>query len=808
MGSADRLPIFRKLSSRHHDDETSDTALTRHDDHNSDSGVPPPMYAPKTSSQGIPDVTDADIANMTAAFDNLNLSNLPVDPDVDTCLAHLKLLFAFQWMKEDVGFTDGLWELWDSNAGHIEEWMRRPEKGPIGERQTTGDGEAERKVAMGGKTLRYLSNIREKRWSLFVARAVDRYQIWWQYLMEFLPGEPLKEYNMDSPGSLQYSGFPCQSDSVLHWREDMLPPLADVLMVWHTHMLNPRAFLEDSMLAGMRHFWATGMPWDLINKAIDNDFNYNVSPECISRWTQQTGLAWENAKDPMSKTVRCPRCSASIHIPWTTCKLSQRSQSPRWDPKAEDWYITNGDQVGNGYGDANLRITCPGCGLMICKKLLAVAKFVQDHKSLLGPARRPMLGTLLDPKTGTPTGPSPSGEIPAYWFPNLLLKSGCGSIRTNIATIMSFEPRILEPSMEDVRVMIENALKDTASLREIDRVITSWRGQLPMESRMAVRKMMSRYWENFGPFALELSAAVMRQGIFVEKMCQLDWLHSPSSRDTMGRLLTKYQRFMQIMAGNPGKIAVPTLDVDLAWHTHQLSPSRYYRHTVDLTNRFIDHDDKIDDTTLGEQFEWTSRVYQKQYGEVYSECTCWYCESVRSRHSTIGQILPMSGYEKVSESFHDSGAASLYPPSSSAHISAHPAVSARSDHSTPSLSQIHRRTSDLKRAEAYQRRLETALARASRRAKRKGREPPSKKTVYYDHWGYPYAYTAPYLYPLWWTPGLYGAWYPGYVSLCGVGSYAACAAGTCGGTVAAGACGAPGVSCGSCGGGGGGCGGG
>ncbi|KAK4249025.1 hypothetical protein C7999DRAFT_39873 [Corynascus novoguineensis] len=735
MGSADRLSIFRKVSSRHHDDETSDTAPTPHDDHNSDGGVPPPVYAPKTSSQVLPDVTDADIANMTAAFDSLNLSNLPVDPDVDTCLAHLRLLFAFQWMKEDVGFTDGLWDLWDSNAGRIEEWMRRPEKGPIGERQATEDGDAERKVLMGDKTMKYLSNIREKRWSLFVARAVDRYQIWWQYLMEFLPGEPLKEYNMDTPGSRQYSEFTCQSGSVLHWREDMLPPL-DVLMVWHTHMLNPRAFLEDSILAGMRHFWATGIPWDLVNKAIDNDFNYNVSAECIQRWTQQTGLAWENAKDPMLKTIRCPRCSASIHIPWTTCKLSQRLQSPRWDPKAEDWYTTN-------------------------------AKFVQDHKSLLGPARRPMPGTLLDPKTGTPTGPSPSGEAPAYWFPNLLLKSGCGSIRTNIATIMSFKPRILEPSMEDVRLMIENALKDTASLREIDRITTSWRGQLPMESRMAVRKMMSRYWENFGPFALELSAAVMRQGIFIEKMCQLDWLHSPSSRDTMSRLLTKYQRFMQIMAWNPGKIAVPTLDVDLAWHTHQLSPSRYYRHTVGLTNRFIDHDDKIEDTTLGEQFEWTSRVYQKQYGEVY----------------------------KVSESFHDSGAASLHPPSSSAHISAHPAVSARSDHSTPSLSQIHRRSSDLKRAEAYQRRLETALARASRRAKRKGREPPSKETVYYDHWGYPYAYAAPYLYPLWWTPGLYGAWYPGYVSLCGVGSYAACAAGTCGGTVAAGACGAPGVSC-------------
>jgi hypothetical protein len=80
------------------------------------------------------------------------------------------------------------------------------------------------------------------------------------------------------------------------------------------------------------------------------------------------------------------------------------------------------------------------------------------------------------------------------------------------------------------------------------------------------------------------------------------------------------------MKRNPSQMAVPTLDVDLAWHTHQLSPSRYYKHCLDNTRRFIDHDDKVDQDMLSHQFEWTSKTYQEYYGEVYSECTCWYCE--------------------------------------------------------------------------------------------------------------------------------------------------------------------------------------
>jgi hypothetical protein len=95
----------------------------------------------------------------------------------------------------------------------------------------------------------------------------------------------------------------------------------------------------------------------------------------------------------------------------------------------------------------------------------------------------------------------------------------------------------------------------------------------------------------------------------------------------MRRLLVRYTRFFTILSAHPDGFACPTLDIDLAWHTHQLSPRSYFRYSVGEAGVFVDHNDRVDEEKLGSSFEWTAKIYQEKYGEVYSECTCWYCES-------------------------------------------------------------------------------------------------------------------------------------------------------------------------------------
>jgi len=95
--------------------------------------------------------------------------------------------------------------------------------------------------------------------------------------------------------------------------------MADVLMVWHAFMLNPRNYLEDCLRFGLKDLWSTGMPWSAVNAAIDSSFNYNVPEDGKANFIGKTGLNWNNADDSLSKPLDCPQCSKKLEITWTSC---------------------------------------------------------------------------------------------------------------------------------------------------------------------------------------------------------------------------------------------------------------------------------------------------------------------------------------------------------------------------------------------------------------------------------------------------------------------------------------------------------
>lgn len=183
--------------------------------------APPPAYTESASDQpvrdGQPQPTGQpdDAVDVTAAFASLKLSNEPEDPDADTCLAHLKLLAAIQAMKEEVGYTDGLWGIWDTRAdtGELDEPV------PEGPDAKAGGKDA---PSADAKKLATLSKLREKRWALFVARAVDRYESWWATLWST---GPLIEWDMETPSSLKHEKFVDRPQYQAPWNDKILPPL-------------------------------------------------------------------------------------------------------------------------------------------------------------------------------------------------------------------------------------------------------------------------------------------------------------------------------------------------------------------------------------------------------------------------------------------------------------------------------------------------------------------------------------------------------------------------------------------------------
>ncbi|KAF7512553.1 hypothetical protein GJ744_000814 [Endocarpon pusillum] len=722
--------------------------------------TPPPTYR----------LEDASAQQLTTSLRELDLSpentsTTTIEPSNDECIAHLKFLTALAILREDVSESAELFGIRDAQA----EIFR-----------------TEKEKAM--------SKIREKRWAVYVARAVDRFESWFNLL-------PTSAVGSGQGGSLrmkdivngkQFEALVDAGHEKLVWKADLMPPL-DVLMVLHSFMLNPRDFLEDCIRQKKMMLWHAGFPWNEVNACIDAEtFLYTPKAESIATFEASTSRAWDNLHDPPAKQILCPSCGSTLNCVWTDNWTGNYMASP----------IERAFELGRGLADKCFHVDCRPCNLTITHETLRLLKLRRDIESLQK-LDLPLPGTILSVKGTLKAATSVAPKKDDVLFPNRLILAGLGKELDSI----TYPPALTSQKVTAVRTAIEKALKSRHLVSEAKNSGFASR-KLEFDQKVSIRRMMSRYWENSSPFALDLVGAVLRQGVFIDKMKSIDWIHSPALESTMTRLLKKYAVFFQIMAENPGKVAVPTLDIDLAWHTHQLNPPAYYAYSLNVMgDDFIDHDDKIDENKLSDAFEWTSKRYQKiTGGQIYSECTCWYCEAVRETHNnrSIFSSAETSTAKSRALQLHDRDDVSG-DPRGSPHISAHNAVREQS-------------LAGARIAAKQQMKLDAAYKRAVEKARGAGKKPPTKHDYAMTYvWGYPmYVPTsAPYTA----DPCITGTMYSSNPSCMNtsVGASGNCVAGACGGSISFGGCGSTsacggGTSAGGCGGssggGGGGCGGG
>lgn len=414
--------------------------------------------------------------------------NSTVTPD--QCVAHLKLLATFADLRDSVSTEDGLFGLHDVQA----------------EEYSTGRNHM-------------LAKIREKRWAVYVSRAVERYLVWWRECVPSSEPRPtLKALQNNHYGSIT------KCLSRINWTRECMPPL-DVLMVWHSHMLNPRSFLENCIRYGKMSLWATGFPWPLINECLDDKtLGYDAGESARNEFESRTGLSWDNLQDPPRKDIKCPNCGKLVHVLWTAGCIGYQSTTP-----FENFY---------GFADKSFNATCSKCRYIITHDKLRVAKFRRDVQRLLE-RDSPMPGTFYN-LHGVPEEAGKAWLNLRSFFPNWLLQA------VGKDMLMVTHPLISRcENIADVRDELESKIKILAILCQ--KAGKPSRRRLSLEEKVAFRRMMSSYWDNTSAFSLDLVGAVIRQGTFVLKMDNIDWLHFPTVLKTMTRLIKKYKIFFSIM---------------------------------------------------------------------------------------------------------------------------------------------------------------------------------------------------------------------------------------------------------------------
>ena len=112
-----------------------------------------------------------------------------------------------------------------------------------------------------------------------------------------------------------------------------------------------------------------------------------------------------------------------------------------------------------------------------------------------------------------------------------------------------------------------------------------------------------------------LVPAIRRQQDFMEKM--LARRGAMESPEAIAAAVESYGKFLGLMKRHPGVTFVPTLAIDLIWHTHQYHPVRYAAECQAVAGRAINHDDSIEDGNLAEGLSQTERLWEIAYGQPY-----------------------------------------------------------------------------------------------------------------------------------------------------------------------------------------------
>jgi Glycine-rich domain-containing protein-like len=122
--------------------------------------------------------------------------------------------------------------------------------------------------------------------------------------------------------------------------------------------------------------------------------------------------------------------------------------------------------------------------------------------------------------------------------------------------------------------------------------------------------------------SIDLVAASLRQREFARKITS-EGCNGIDTPFALSNATTRYHKFLLLMkrevGGEKKQIAlVPTLDIDLCWHTHQLASVSYREWCVKHLGVAINHDDTVAKDKLDSGLHETNAAWLSTYRESYS----------------------------------------------------------------------------------------------------------------------------------------------------------------------------------------------
>lgn len=141
---------------------------------------------------------------------------------------------------------------------------------------------------------------------------------------------------------------------------------------------------------------------------------------------------------------------------------------------------------------------------------------------------------------------------------------------------------------------------------------------------------------------------VLKQERFNNKMNNLNWIHSPNINHILSESSSRYAKFFTMLSNpnlNNNNKLKPTLDIELMWKTHNLSAFGYFKDCLTSSSHYIIDDDDTNqglDSLLNNDINITAEVYKSIYKEDYLICYCQTCTIERAISSINPDYQPQT----------------------------------------------------------------------------------------------------------------------------------------------------------------------
>jgi len=348
-----------------------------------------------------------------------------------------------------------------------------------------------------------------------------------------------------------------------------VPPL-DVQIFWYAHLLNPIKYLEDCY-----YLFGKFISFEIVNFVED--------PESLE-YTKQKWTKFTNGTQPYDLDINkiCTQNAVQLEFPYLNgakflqdsivdvrmhCNL-KTSLQPRARTGLQAY---NADQLSLIQFKTEFRKRCP-------------FTLNQDFPKLYTQASTPLrTHAVFDPV---------NGEI----------------IYEKLSEMDIEYLRVIKQLLNDNSCVSWNQL-----LTGVKKAINYKYGYKKTAAFRTFAKLIGSYRNNITPFGLDLIKSVLRQYEFATEIGQHNWYDDSIIRASIKR----YSNFLSLSKQFSTTLIVPTLDIDLVWHSHQIQNQRYFNFTRQFIS-VLHHNDNVDGRALRLAFVRTAILWKNTFNEPYS----------------------------------------------------------------------------------------------------------------------------------------------------------------------------------------------